>query len=48
MNAFRLIVDSFEAGAAEHVPSAEGKFYRSGYGAAHLDEEKIENRIPPR
>src|SRR6202163_671016 len=34
------IVDSFEAGAAELVLTQKEKFYRSGFGAAHLDEVK--------
>jgi len=35
------IVQSFEAGAAELFLPQKDKFYRSGYGAAHLDEEKM-------
>src|SRR6202040_4152013 len=35
------IVESFEAGAAELFLPQKEKFYRSGYGAAHLDEEKM-------
>src|SRR5437016_9524243 len=35
------IVESFEAGAAELFLPQKAKFYRSGYGAAHLDEEKM-------
>jgi two-component system, OmpR family, sensor histidine kinase KdpD len=42
MNAIpNYIVDSFEAGAAELFLPQKDKFYRSGYGAAHLDEEKM-------
>jgi len=42
MNAIpNYIVDSFEAGAAELFLPQKEKFYRSGYGAAHLDEEKM-------
>src|SRR5258707_605146 len=35
------IVESFEAGAAELFLQQKDKFYRSGFGAAHLDEEKM-------
>jgi two-component system, OmpR family, sensor histidine kinase KdpD len=35
------IVESFEAGAAALFLPQKDKFYRSGYGAAHLDEEKM-------
>ena len=35
------IVESFEAGAAEPFLPQKDKFYRSGFGAAHLDEEKM-------
>jgi len=42
------IVESFEAGAAELFLPQKEKFYRSGYGAAHLDEEKNEDGVPPR
>src|SRR5207245_8187447 len=35
------IVESFEAGAAELFLPQKEKFYRSGYGAAHLDEERM-------
>src|ERR1700736_385464 len=35
------IVESFEAGAAELFLPQKEKFYRSGYGASHLDEEKM-------
>jgi two-component system sensor histidine kinase KdpD len=42
MNAIpNYIVDSFEAGAAELFLPQKDKFYRSGFGAAHLDEEKM-------
>src|SRR5438093_5481047 len=42
MNAIpNYIVDSFEAGAAELFLPQKEKFYRSGYGAAHLDEERM-------
>src|SRR6266849_1611257 len=42
MNAIpNYIVESFEAGAAELFLPQKAKFYRSGYGAAHLDEEKM-------
>jgi len=34
-------VESFEAGAAELFLPQKDKFYRSGFGAAHLDEEKM-------
>src|SRR6202045_689414 len=34
------IVESFEAGAAELFLPQKEKFYRSGFGAAHLDEVK--------
>src|SRR5713226_6813795 len=34
------IVESFEAGAAELFLPQKDKFYRSGFGAAHMDEEK--------
>src|ERR1700738_336654 len=41
MNAIpNYIVDSFEAGAAELFLPQKEKFYRSGYGAAPVDEEK--------
>src|SRR5271156_6187426 len=33
------IVESFEAGAAELFLPQKDKFYRSGFGASHLDEE---------
>src|SRR5712692_705001 len=35
------VVESFEAGAAELFLPQKDKFYRSGFGAAHLDEEKM-------
>jgi two-component system, OmpR family, sensor histidine kinase KdpD len=35
------IVDSFEAGAAELFLPQKDKFYRSGFGASHLDEEQM-------
>src|SRR6266403_1130425 len=35
------IVESFEAGAAALFLPLKEKFYRSGFGAAHLDEEKM-------
>src|SRR5580700_3130789 len=35
------IVESFEAGAAELFLPLKDKFYRSGFGAAHLDQEKM-------
>jgi two-component system sensor histidine kinase KdpD len=42
MNAIpNYIVDSFEAGAAELFLPQKDKFYRSGFGAAHLDEEQM-------
>src|SRR5258707_4927569 len=42
MNAIpNYTVESFEAGAAEVFFPQKKKFYRSGYGAAHLDEEKM-------
>src|SRR5712664_1964878 len=42
MNAIpNYIVESFEGGAAELFLPQKEKFYRSGYGAAHLDEEKM-------
>src|SRR6202040_2269003 len=42
MNAIpNYIVDSFEAGASELFLPQKDKFYRSGFGAAHLDEEKM-------
>ena len=42
MNAIpNYIVESFEAGAAEIFLPQKDKFYRSGFGASHLDEEKM-------
>ena len=35
------IVQSFEAGASELFLPQKDKFYRSGFGAAHLDEKKM-------
>src|SRR6202047_121205 len=35
------IVESFEAGGAALFLPQKDKFYRSGFGAAHLDEEKM-------
>src|SRR5262244_1993179 len=35
------IVESFEAGAAELFLPQKDKFYRSGYGASQLDEERM-------
>ena len=35
------IVESFEVGAAELFLPQKDKFYRSGFGAFHLDEEKM-------
>lgn len=35
------IVESFEAGAAELFLPLKDKFYRSGFGVSHLDEEKM-------
>src|SRR6266849_1652316 len=37
------IVESFEAGAAALFLPQKDKFYRSGFGAAHLDEEKMKH-----
>src|SRR6266852_610690 len=37
------VVESFEAGAAELFLPQKDKFYRSGFGAAHLDEEKMKH-----
>jgi two-component system, OmpR family, sensor histidine kinase KdpD len=42
MNAIpNYIVDCFEAGAAELFDPQKNKFYRSGYGAAQIDEEQM-------
>jgi two-component system sensor histidine kinase KdpD len=35
------IVESFEAGAAELFLPQKDKFYRSGFGASHLDEQRM-------
>lgn len=35
------VVESFEVGAAELFLPQKDKFYRSGFGVAHLDEEKM-------
>src|SRR4051812_25811009 len=35
------IVESFEAGAAELFLPQKDKFYRSGFGAAHLEDERM-------
>ena len=44
MNAIpNYIVESFEGGAAELFLPQKDKFYRSGIGAAHLDEEKMKS-----
>jgi two-component system, OmpR family, sensor histidine kinase KdpD len=37
------IVESFEAGAAALFLPQKDKYYRSGYGAAHLDENKLKS-----
>ena len=42
MNAIpNYIVESFEVGAAELFLPQKDKFYRSGFGASHLDEERM-------
>jgi two-component system, OmpR family, sensor histidine kinase KdpD len=42
MNAIpNYLVDCFEAGAAELFVPQKDKFYRSGYGAAQIDEEQM-------
>src|SRR5216684_1728348 len=42
MNAIpNYVVESFEAGAAELFLPQKEKFYRSGYGSSHLDEERM-------
>src|ERR1700758_2387219 len=42
MNAIpNYIVESFESGAAELFLPQKAKFYRSGFGASHLDEEQM-------
>ncbi|MGB6835757.1 MAG: DUF4118 domain-containing protein [Candidatus Acidiferrum sp.] len=44
MNAIpNYIVESFEGGAAELFLPQKDKFYRSGFGASHLDEEKMKS-----
>jgi two-component system, OmpR family, sensor histidine kinase KdpD len=44
MNAIpNYLVESFEGGAAELFLPVKDKFYRSGFGAAHLDEEKMKS-----
>jgi two-component system, OmpR family, sensor histidine kinase KdpD len=44
MNAVpNFLVDCFEAGAAELFLPQKEKFYRSGYGAAQVDEEQMKN-----
>jgi len=44
MNAVpNFLVDCFEAGAAELFLPQKDKFYRSGYGAAQIDEEQMKN-----
>jgi two-component system sensor histidine kinase KdpD len=44
MNAIpNYMVESFEGGAAELFLPQKDKFYRSGFGAAHLDEEKMKS-----
>jgi two-component system sensor histidine kinase KdpD len=44
MNAIpNYIVECFEAGAAELFVPQKDKFYRSGYGAAQLDEEQMKS-----
>jgi two-component system, OmpR family, sensor histidine kinase KdpD len=44
MNAIpNYIVDCFEAGAAELFVPQKDKFYRSGYGAALIDEEQMKS-----
>lgn len=37
------LVDCFEAGAAELFVPQKDKFYRSGYGAAQIDEQMMKN-----
>jgi two-component system sensor histidine kinase KdpD len=42
MNAIpNYVVETFEAGAAELFLPQKDKFYRSGFGASHLDEERM-------
>src|SRR3974390_3309656 len=44
MNAVpNFLVDCFEAGAAELFLPQKDKFYRSGYGAAQIDEEQLKS-----
>jgi two-component system sensor histidine kinase KdpD len=44
MNAVpNFVVDCFEAGAAELFLPQKDKFYRSGYGAAQVDQEQMKN-----
>src|SRR5690242_6463063 len=44
MNAVpNYIVECFEAGAAELFLPQKAKFYRSGYGAAQIDEEQLKS-----
>ncbi|HMD40073.1 MAG TPA: DUF4118 domain-containing protein [Candidatus Acidoferrum sp.] len=44
MNAIpNYIVESFEGGAAELFLPQKDKFYRSGFGASHLDEERMKS-----
>jgi two-component system sensor histidine kinase KdpD len=44
MNAVpNYIVECFEAGAAELFLPQKEKYYRSGYGAAHMDEEQLKS-----
>lgn len=44
MNAIpNFLVDCFEAGAAELFLPQKDKFYRSGFGAAQLDEEQMKS-----
>ena len=44
MNAVpNFLVECFEAGAAEVFLPQKDKFYRSGYGAAQVDEEQMKN-----
>jgi len=44
MNAIpNFLVDCFEAGAAELFLPQKEKYYRSGYGAAQVDEERMKN-----
>jgi two-component system sensor histidine kinase KdpD len=44
MNAIpNYIVESFEGGAAELFLPQKDKFYRSGFGASHLDEETMKS-----